>query len=131
MKALKTNSKEVIKQVEAHILDCVTDEDGKDFNSIVLACRYMYCEFDRVANYPNNLKSIPNEQERFADYLRGIPFSFDVYYYDMAQFLNFLGINPQGKIYSDEKVSKLYYYLIYKVMVKYGKQVNPPPELEK
>ena len=59
--------------------------------------------------------------ERGTCELTGIPFSFDVYYYDMRQFLNFLGINPQGKVYSDEKVSKLYYYLIYKVMVKYGK----------
>ena len=121
MKALKTSSKEVEQQVEKHILDCVIGEDGEEFNSIVLACRYMYCEFDRVANYPSNLKRIPIEQERFSDYLNGVPFNFEMYYFNMAEFLNSLGINPLKVKYSDDKVSKLYYYLIYKVMVKYGK----------
>ncbi len=118
---LSTNSKEVIKQVEAHILASVYDENENEFTDIVLACRELFCEFDRVANYPNNIQRIPNEQKRFEDYLVGLPYHFIIYTQGKEEFLNSLGINPEGKQYDSDKIEGLYSYLIYKVMLRYGK----------
>lgn len=121
MKALKTNSKEVAYQINTHILECVADENENNFTDIVLAAREMYCEFDRVANYPTNMRNMPNEQARFQDYLAGLPFSFLISTWDKEQFLNSLGINPEGKQYDSDKIEHLYSYLIYKQMIKHGK----------
>jgi hypothetical protein len=87
----------------------------------VLACRELFCEFDRVANYPNNLQRFKVEAEMFQDYLAGLPYHFIIYTQDKEEFLNSLGINPEGKEYDSDKIESLYSYLIYKVMVKYGK----------
>lgn len=115
---MKTNNKQVREEIKNHILDCVLNEEGNNFNNIKDACKYMYSEFDRVANYPFNLKKIPNSQDRFKDYLQGVPFGFYIYYSDMNYFLNSLGINPDNKKYSDDKLSSLYSYLIYSEMLK-------------
>ena len=113
-----TNSKEVSAQIEAHILQCVLNDEGEFFTNIKDAAKHMQSEFNRVANYPYNLQRIPNEQARFSDYLNGLPFNFYFYYSDIKDFLNGLGINPESKEFEDEKSQKLYHYLIFKQLVK-------------
>ena len=116
-KPLRTNSKAVREMIRAHILNCVTDENGNSLPSFEQARDILRAEFDRVANYPANLKRIPNNQDRFHDYLMGIPFGFEYTHCGIADFLNGLGINPQGKEYDEEKSARLYSYLIYREIV--------------
>jgi len=79
-----TNSKEYKEKFNEYILDCieipnanrVTSKDKIDF---------LFSEFERVANYHNNLKKFPNEQDRMADYLQGLPFSFEFENYKILQ----------------------------------------------
>jgi O6-methylguanine-DNA--protein-cysteine methyltransferase len=111
---MKTNCKEVKNAIRAHILESVTDENEESFPTVEGAIAYLKGEFERVANYPQNLRRIPNDQERFHDYLMGIPFGFEFEYNSIASFLNSLGINPQGKDLSSEKSARLYTYLIFK-----------------
>ena len=114
VKKIRTNSIVVREQVKKHILECVLDENENEFNIFPLLQDYVRSEFNRVANYPNNLKRIPNKQDRFSDYLNGLPFSFEYYYDGVKDFLNGLGINPTNKEYSDSDSIKLYHYLIFK-----------------
>ena len=114
---MKTNSKQVTEAIKKHILDSVYDFEGQPFENFEDCKKHVKNEFERVANYPYNLKRIPNTQERFSDYLNGAPFNFLMYYFDMKEFLNGLGINPEGKEYSDEKSAKLYHYLIFKQVI--------------
>jgi hypothetical protein len=114
MKARRTNSKQVREQIRKHILECVTDENDNNYNDFNDAKKRLIDEFNRVAGHEYNLKRYPNHQERFSDYLSGIPFNFEYYNYAIKEFLNSLGINPENKEYTDKKSVHLYHYLIFR-----------------
>ena len=111
---MKTNNKAVKAQLKAHILESVLNEYGKYFSTFSDAQNHVKQEFNRVANYTYNLHKLPNNQDRFSDYLCGLPFNFHYYFDDIKNYLNSLGINPERKEFSDDKSLKLYHLLIYK-----------------
>ena len=100
--------------MQAHILANVTDGNGDTFPTFDAAKAHLRAEFARVADYPNNLRRFPNNQDRFHDYLMGIPFGFEFENWKITEFLNGLGINPAGKEYDDEKSARLYTGLIFR-----------------
>ena len=113
----RTNSLHVREQIRAHILDCVHDHQEEPFDSIQGACQHVMacfdswdCEYER--------KRTPNHQERFSDWLWGLPFNFEYTHCGIADFLNGLGINPEGREYGSEKASKLYHHLIWSEVQK-------------
>jgi hypothetical protein len=110
---MKTNSKQVRDAIKQHILNCVTDGEGNNYNNLKEACNRLKSEFERVANYPLNLSNIPNDQNRFSDYLCSIPFNFEYDNESIQNFLNSLGTNPTGKEYDYDKSMRLYHYLIF------------------
>jgi len=110
---MKTNSKAVRLAIRDHIRETVTDSNGGTLPTYQEAARILWAEFERVANHPYNLRRIPDTQERFSDYLMGLPFGFEYTYAGIAAFLDGLGINPQGKKFPDEKSMRLYHYLIF------------------
>jgi hypothetical protein len=112
--AVRTNSKAVREKVRKHILESVYDENEEEFDNIDDASEYITSNFKRVADYPANKHNIPNNQDRFEDYLRGIPFNFEYENWKIEEFLNGLGINPQAKEYSSDQMWRLYSYLIWK-----------------
>jgi hypothetical protein len=114
---MKTNSKQVRERIRTHILECVTGPEGESYDTLEQAKKRLQEEFNRVANYPHNVKRIPNNQDRFSDYLSGLPFSFHFSYYDIQQYLNSLGLNPKNKELTGDQSTKLYHYLIYKEIV--------------
>lgn len=115
---MRTNSKQVRDQIKKLILECVTDENGNEYTNLKDACNRLYNDFERVANYPSNMKRIPNHQERFHDYMCGLPFNFPFWNDEIEKYLNSLGINPGNKKFDPEKSLKLYYYLIYSEVTK-------------
>lgn len=118
---MKTNSKQVRELVRQHILDCVYDENENTYDNIGDACKRLSDEFERVAGYEHNLKRIPNNQDRFSDYLQGLPFHFHFVNSDVESFLNGLGINPENKEFDSDKSLKLYHYLIFREMLEFAK----------
>lgn len=115
---MKTNSKEVRNKVKQHVIDCVYSENEEYYDNITDAANKLYSEFNRVANHTNNMKRFPNDQERFSDYLNGLPFHFEYTYQGIQDYLNSLGINPENKEYDINKSIKLYHYLIFSEMMK-------------
>ena len=110
---MKTNSKEVRNKIKQHVLDCVYDVNGNHYDTFDGAAKRLMDEFKRVADHTYNLKKIPNNQERFSDYLWGLPFSFEYANYAIQDYLNSLGINPTNKEYDTTKSNNLYHYLIW------------------
>ena len=108
---MRTNSKQVRNAIKQHILDCVTDINGNNFNDLKSACNALNNEFIRVANYPYNLQKFPNNQNRFSDFLQGLPFNFLYMNFDITNYLNELTGND--KDFDFDKTLKLYHYLIY------------------
>jgi hypothetical protein len=113
---IRTNSKQVREVIRQHILECVTDGNGDTYAAFEDARQRLVDEFDRVANYPHNLRRIPNAQNRFRDYLMGIPFGFEYTNCGISDFLNSLGINPENKEFDPGKSAKLYACLIFREM---------------
>jgi len=112
---MKTNSKAVRLAMQAHILASVTDGNGDPFPTFDAAKAHLKAEFARVADYPNNLRRFPNHQDRFHDYLMGIPFGFEFENWKITEFLDaLLGPHPTGREYEDEKSARLYTYLIFR-----------------
>jgi len=120
---VRTNSIEVRQRVKQHILDSVYDYNENRFDNFDDAAQFLADEFERVADDEYNMRRFPNNQKRFEDYLRGIPFNFEYYNDDIRDFLNGLGINPKNKEYSPEEMWNLYSYLIWREVVpKYRKK---------
>lgn len=111
---MRTNSKEVKNKVRQYIIDTVYDNNENNFKSFSEAATFLKNDFIRVADYKFNLKRLPNNQERFLDYLQGAPFYFPVYNDEVETFLNSLGINPQNKKYSSDKMWNLFSLLIFR-----------------
>ena len=111
---LTSNSKEVREKIRQHILDSVYDENEEEFDTFGQASKELAEEFKRVADYSNNLQKIPNNQNRFRDYLLGIPYYFEFENYKLEEFLNGLGINPENKEYDYDQMHKLYSSLIWR-----------------
>lgn len=118
---MRTNSKQVRDAIKLHIIESVYDCNGEQFTTLVDAAKYLNEEFDRVANFPNNIKRYPNAQRRFMDYMQGLPFHFLYSGGGISEYLESIGCMPNPK-YSDdinrEKAEVLYYYLVYAEMVK-------------
>lgn len=114
---MKTNSKAARDAIKLHILECVYNSNGDNFLTYDDAVKHLYGEFDRVANYSVNMQKLPNNQERFMDYMQGLPFHFHFTYYGINCYLESIGLENNGK-YSDEKSERLYYYLIYSEVTK-------------
>ena len=91
MKAYKTNSNHVKYLVREHIGDYFKPEDLK---STLEAVKY-----GNMSDYQGMIEVVMGG-------------SFLIYYSDVKYFLNGLGINPDGKEYSDEKSWELYKHLV-------------------
>ena len=119
MKNYKTNSKHVKNLVKQYILETVYNDNENVFSSFKDAANHLNNDFKRVANHPYNLKRLPNNVDRFLDYIQGLPFWFPQYDDDIKDFLNSLGINNENKEYSSSKMWNLFALLIYREIEKF------------
>ncbi len=80
----RTNTNDYKNAIEEYIIDCIECEDI-ELNTPKEKIEHLFNEFDRVANFAHNLKKFPNNQERLADYLQGLPFSFEYENYKILE----------------------------------------------
>jgi len=89
-KLLKTNTKKYLSNIQAAILEAVNFEDLGDIElNNRQKIEYLMADFKACANYPNNKKRIPNEQNRLADWLQGLPNCLNIPFtnYDILNFM--------------------------------------------
>jgi hypothetical protein len=118
-----TNSKIVLATVRQHVIDCVS-ADGDKYTTFRDAAGYVWGEFMRVTDNPYYIHHFPNLQDRFSDYLDGLPHAFLFYCDDITVYLDTLSLNNNKNKYSDEKIHKMYHYLIFKVIYKEYKKIS-------
>lgn len=104
---MKTNSKEVCLKIQKHIKNQMNLSDLK-------------------ANVNGLLGTLPETPTIYSTIKYMVQGgSFLAYYYDIKDFLNRLGINPENKEYTDEKSWELYQHLIAregeKLLIKLNK----------
>tara|TARA_R100000734_G_C3284247_1_gene77251 strand:+ start:239 stop:604 length:366 start_codon:yes stop_codon:yes gene_type:complete len=118
MTKYRTNSNHVRLQVRQHIIDVVKAEDNCENIETIEGASQIILESFNDWDCDHERKRTPNNQERFSDWLWGLPFGFEYTYCGIADLLNGLGINPKGKEYGSDKSGKLYHYLIWSEIQK-------------
>lgn len=89
---MRTNCKEVQDKIKEHILEYYTVEELRD-NADAL-------KYGGVCTYYHAIKNMAQNGD------------FLIYYTEVSDFLNGLGINPTGKEYDNEKSWELYKHLV-------------------
>jgi hypothetical protein len=78
---MKAN-KQQNEKMKAYILSCIDTSLYPEMNidkmSDLEKLNFVWGLYQDQACYPQNLKRIPNEQARFADWLQGLPSSFNI-----------------------------------------------------
>jgi hypothetical protein len=122
-----TNSKIVLATVRQHVIDCVPNmlADCDKYTTFHDAAGYVWREFMRVSDNPYCIHHFPNIQDRFSDYLDGLPHAFLFYYDDIEAYLDTLSLNNNSKTkFKCEKIHHMYHYLIFKVVYKEYKKIS-------
>ena len=110
---MKTTHNHIRIPIRQHIFDSIEIDDNENATEKE-KIEYAAERYESEYNYPNNQKRIPNNQARFIEYLQGLPFNFEFYYYAQRQFLESIGLDERSKQYTDQEVADLYYNLIYR-----------------
>ena len=81
---MNTNTKVYKANLDKYIDSCIEIEDNPDA-TLKEKVDYFMSEFNRVANYPNNINRHPNTIDRMDDYMMGLPFGFEYTYFGILQ----------------------------------------------
>lgn len=100
---MRSTATSVKQQINDHILDYFTEDMGWPTDDRLRNLKTQVWVFEGYASLPTDYKK---------GYYMAEGGTFLVYTADMADFLNSLGINPDGKEYPDHKVFEQYCHLI-------------------
>lgn len=103
---------------EQEILDSVWDDDEEYFDNIEDASKHLIKTFNQWSKGYYE-RRYPNNQERFSEYLMGLPHHFEYSNDAIQKFLNNVLPNPKGKKFSSEQAIKRYHYYIWKIIEPY------------
>lgn len=126
MKLQRTNSKAFKAKIREYLVDSISEEQCAD-TSPEARMRWLSSEFDRVANYPFNLKKIPNEYERMADYLAGLPTGIDYENYRILKVAAEWHGMKWGDTLDDKQAERIiegWFLLLGKNAVEYMKELK-------
>tara|TARA_R110000782_G_scaffold58922_1_gene122628 strand:+ start:1780 stop:2151 length:372 start_codon:yes stop_codon:yes gene_type:complete len=78
---LRTNSKKYLNNIQTYILDSI-DGEGYDIKTETPTekIQFLFDCFEVEFNYKNNKLRYPNLQDRFANWLQGLPSAIDLPY---------------------------------------------------
>ena len=85
---LRTNTKKYQENFKNYFLE-VLKNDFDFFPEYIKTDKdrvnYVFVSFDRTYNYLNNIRRTPNYQERFAEWLQGLPLNIPYTYNDIIE----------------------------------------------
>lgn len=103
---MKTNDKRVIAKVQEHVLESFTPEDyNVETSEQAITEQINYMRIGNDNNYQTALHLVQGG-------------SFLIYHYQVKDFLNSLGINPDNKEYTDQQSWDLYCHLVAREIQK-------------
>ena len=81
---LRTNSKKYLQNIETYILNQIDGEEyGTETNTPAQKVKFLLNCYTSEFNHKFNVRQYPNEQERFANWLAGLPTAISLpFYYD-------------------------------------------------
>jgi hypothetical protein len=113
----RTNSKLVLDKMRDHVTQSVSINGT--ITTFHDASGYVWGEFVRVTDNPYYIHHFPKLEDRFSEYLNGLPHEFLFYYNDIELYLDTLDLNNNSKSkFSDDKIIKMYHHLIFMVVYR-------------
>ena len=112
---MKTNSKRYQANMDKYLFDCINSEDTelKTLQQKIAYAMDCFHSFDS----PFNQRRIPNLQERLADFLQGLPFSFDYWNDDILKVV--AKLHEVGKVPANKEqivIDGYYKHLAYNIL---------------
>ena len=117
---LRTNSKKYLNNIETFILSAI---DGTDYDTVTETKKqkltFLFDCFDSEFNYSNNVKRYPNLQDRFAQWLQGLPSSISLpfYYNDILELSkNLLEVDELSKAKENTICKNYWSFMAYHII---------------
>ena len=129
---LRTNAKKYAQNIEIYLLGQIDGTDyGVQTETPEQKIKFVFDTYETEHNYPQNKQRTPNHQQRFADWLAGLPSAISLPYeshkiIELAKELQELkGEYPKG---TEESIIKNYFsfmsYQIHKLQDKINNNKN-------
>ena len=103
MKLQNTNTNAFKTRVYRYLLDSGYDVETESMDDAQIA-QFMFDKFNNEYNHPANLKRYPNEQDRLAQFLAGLPFNIAYSDTDIVETAEKLHEVPAGSIMDNDKL---------------------------
>ena len=109
---MKTNSKEVRKAIQSHLIE-IAQNDDEAIETTDQAIKYIAQGFNSWVNR-YELKKNKTIQGAFDYWLSGLPLHTHYYTEDIINYLHSIGLYGKDQKQEETKASNLYHYLIFK-----------------
>jgi hypothetical protein len=117
---LRTNSKKYLNNIQNYILDSI-DSEGYDIKTETPTEKldFLFDCFEVEFNYKNNQLRYPNLQDRFANWLQGLPSAIDLpYQYNKILELskNLLEVDNLGEELENKIIDNYWSFMAYHII---------------
>lgn len=109
---MKTNSKEVKKAIQLHLIE-IAQNDDEAIETTEQAIKYISRGFNSWINR-YEMRHHKTIQDAFIYWLSGLPLHTHYYTDDIITYLHSIGLYGKDKKQEETKASYLYHYLIFK-----------------
>lgn len=121
---LRTNSKKYLNNIQNYILDSI-DGEGYDIKTETEKLQFLFDCFEVEFNYKNNKLRYPNFQNRFANWLQGLPSSISIpHQYNKILELskNLLEVDTLSEKLEDQIIKNYWSFMAYHIIKLKNKQ---------
>ena len=117
---LKTNSKKYLNNIQSYILDSI-DSEGYDIKTEkpTEKLQFLFDCFEVEFNYKNNKLRYPNLQDRFANWLQGLPSAISIpHQYNKILELskNLLEVDTLSEKLEDQIIKNYWSFMAYHII---------------
>lgn len=113
---LRTNTKQHNANVRQFIISNIAEDiNGRSESAQI---DWIAEDLDRQVNYEYNLKRLPNFQDRIADYLQGLPYSFVACYNDemIEQACLFMEVETLDEKLGQKIIANYYNFMAFQLI---------------
>lgn len=115
---LRTNSKKYLNNIQNYILDSI-DGEGYDIKTETEKLEFLFDCFEVEFNYKNNKLRYPNLQDRFANWLQGLPSAISIpHQYNKILELskNLLEVDNLGEELENKIIDNYWSFMAYHII---------------
>jgi len=117
---LKTNSKKYLNNIQTYILDSI-DSEGYDIKTETPTekLQFLFDCFEVEFNYKNNQLRYPNFQNRFANWLQGLPSAISIphqYNKILEMYKNLLEVDTLSEKLENQIIKNYWSFMAYHII---------------